>query len=100
MVTVRSGEVEIFTPKGSQRLTSGHTMVARGTQTDPEFQMVARLPEDEFDNWNERRDRDLERSKSYQYVSRDIYGAEELGQQRALDPGSRVRNRVEPEGGG
>lgn len=77
-VTVRSGEAEIFTPTGSQRLRSGRTMLARGPVSDPEFQMVAAAREDDWDRWNERRDRDLERSVSYRYVSRDIYGAEDL----------------------
>jgi hypothetical protein len=78
-VTVRSGEAEMFTPKGSERVRAGRTVMARGTQSDPEFMYAARdLPEDEWDRWNERRDRDLERSRSYNYVSRDIYGAEEL----------------------
>ena len=77
-VTVRSGEAEVFTPRGSERLHSGRTMLARGTSSDPEFQIVKAIPEDNWDRWNEDRDRTLERSRSYQYVSRDIYGAEDL----------------------
>jgi len=77
-VTVRSGEADIFTPRGSERLMAGRTMIARGSAADPEFQTVAAIRRDEWDEWNERRDRDLERSRSYQYVSRDIYGAEDL----------------------
>lgn len=77
-VTVRSGEAEIFTPAGSQRLKAGKTMLARGTSSDPEFRVTAEINDDNWDRWNERRDRDLERSASYRYVSRDIYGAEDL----------------------
>ena len=77
-VTVRSGEADIFTPKGSERLQAGKTMIARGSAADPEFQITAAVRRDEWDEWNERRDRDLERTRSYQYVSRDIYGAEDL----------------------
>lgn len=77
-ITVRSGEAEIFTPRGSERLKSGRTMMARGTQADPEFRIVSEIREDEWDRWNEYRDKDLERSRSYSYVSRDIYGAEDL----------------------
>jgi hypothetical protein len=79
-VTVRSGEAEIFTPRGSERLTAGRTMFARGTQADPEFRIAREIPDDEWDRWNERRDRDLSRSQAYRYVSRDIYGAEDLDQ--------------------
>jgi hypothetical protein len=77
-ITVRSGEAEIYTPKGSERLKSGRTMIARGTTAEPEFRVVSEIHEDDWDRWNERRDKDLERSRSYQYVSRDIYGAEDL----------------------
>ncbi|MBM3811505.1 MAG: hypothetical protein FJW20_07695 [Acidimicrobiia bacterium] len=77
-ISVRGGEAEIFTPRGVERLKSGRTMLARGTASDPEFQLVADIPDDDWDRWNERRDRDLERSGSYRYVSRDIYGAEDL----------------------
>jgi hypothetical protein len=77
-VTVRSGEAEIFTPKGSQRLRSGRTLMARGSAQDPEFQFVNAGMIDDWDRWNENRDRQLERSESYNHVSRDIYGAEDL----------------------
>jgi hypothetical protein len=77
-VTVRSGEADTFTPKGSERLGAGKTMLVRGTASDPEFQVVREIAEDSWDRWNEDRDRKLERTRSYQYVSRDVYGADDL----------------------
>jgi len=77
-VTVRSGEAEIFTPQGTERLKSGKTLQARGTSAEPEFRTSEAIPMDDFDRWNQSRDRDLERSESYQNVSRDIYGAEDM----------------------
>jgi hypothetical protein len=77
-ITVRSGEVEVYTPRGAERLTAGRTMMARGSASDPEFQIAAAAREDDWDRWNGRRDNDLERTRSYQYVSSDIYGAEDL----------------------
>jgi hypothetical protein len=77
-ITVRSGEAEIFTPTGSERLGDGKTMVARGTVSDPEFRTGPAIAQDDWDRWNQRRDRDLESSRSYNYISRDIYGAEDL----------------------
>ena len=77
-ITVRSGEAEIFTPKGSERLPDGKTMVARGTTAEPEFRIAKEIGNDEWDQWNQRRDRDLEKTRSYSYVSRDIYGADDL----------------------
>lgn len=77
-VTVREGEAEVATAKGSERLRAGSTMLLRGDPQDPEFQIVGSLGPDDFDRWNAARDRDLEHSRSTQYVSRDIYGAEDL----------------------
>jgi hypothetical protein len=79
-ITVRSGEAEVFTPRGSERLRAGRTMLARGTASDPEYQVVSAIAWDDWDRWNESRDRDLDRAGSYysQYVHSDVYGAEDL----------------------
>ncbi len=77
-VTVRSGEVEVYTPRGVERVRSGRTMLVRGTQADPEYQIVDAASRDEWDRWNEERDQRLERSKGYAYASRDIYGVDDL----------------------
>lgn len=77
-ITVRSGEVDILTPRGSERLRAGRTMLVRGTPDDPEFQVSSAIPRDDWDQWNEKRDQDLERSASYRYVSPSIPGAEDL----------------------
>lgn len=77
-VSVRSGEAEIFTPRGSERLGAGRTMLARGSANDPEVQIVGGLGLDEWDRWNDYRDQDLQRSQAYNYVSPDVYGAEDL----------------------
>ena len=58
-VTVRSGDAEIFTPKGSEDLPAGKTMLREGTSPDPEFQVSGAIPLDDFDRWNEARDQDL-----------------------------------------
>ena len=77
-ITVREGDAEISTPKGVERVRAGQTMMVRGEQNDPEFQMVRAAEWDSFDKWNQDRDKRLERSSSYQYVSPDISGADEL----------------------
>src|SRR5581483_11173907 len=56
------------------------TMNARGPANDPEFQIVQAYPPDSFDRWSDDRDRYLLSSRSYQYVSPDVYGAEDLDQ--------------------
>jgi uncharacterized protein DUF6600/FecR-like protein len=68
-VTARLGDVEVFTPRGSQWVDAGQTMMARGTAADPEFQIVSGIPLDEWDHWNETRDRIfLQPSASAQYT--------------------------------
>ncbi|MBI4908428.1 MAG: FecR domain-containing protein [Acidobacteria bacterium] len=79
-ITVRSGDVEIATGKGTERLSAGRTMLVRGTSADPEFQLISAIHRDEWDQWNENRDRELERSNAYKYVSSSVYGAEDLDQ--------------------
>ena len=77
-ITARAGDVEVFTPKGSQWVYNGQTMMARGNMADPEFQMVSAIPYDDWDRWNDTRDRTLLQSNSYQYVPQGVYGAEDL----------------------
>jgi hypothetical protein len=77
-IAVRAGEAEAFTPQGSERIPAGARMLLRGPASDPEFQMLAASAPDEWDQWNADRDRSLERARSYQYVSPEIPGAEDL----------------------
>ncbi len=85
-ITVRSGQAEIFSERGSQRLSAGRTVLVRGNPrgnprsnpSDPEFQAAYDLPRDQFDDWSATRDRGLLASRSYANVSRDIYGADDL----------------------
>jgi len=77
-IAVRSGEVEIFSPRGSQRVQPGHSILVRGNPSDPEFQNTYELARDQFDDWSATRDRELLASQSYRHVSPDIYGADDL----------------------
>jgi hypothetical protein len=79
IITVRRGEADIYTSRGSQKLKSGKTLHVRlGADGVSEFQYVAELENDGWDRFNEQRDKELNKAKSYEYVSRDIYGAEDL----------------------
>jgi hypothetical protein len=77
-ITARQGDVEIFTPKGTQWVYSGQTMMARGSAADPEFQVVTASALDDWDRWNDSRDRALQSSNnaSSQYVPPGVYGTE------------------------
>ena len=77
-ITARAGDVEVFTPRGSQWVSAGQTMMARGTASDPQFQITAAIPSDDWDRWNDSRDRPVTASNSYRYVPPGVYGAEDL----------------------
>src|SRR5215831_11791421 len=77
-ITVRSGAADVYTARGSQRVEAGQTLNARGSPQDPEFQIAAAIPVDDWDRYNESRDREVEASRSYRYVSPDVTGAEDL----------------------
>ena len=77
-VTSRSGDVEVFTPKGTQWVYAGQMMMARGSAADPEFQMTNATPVDDWDHWNESRDHAMASNNSAQYVPEGVYGTEDL----------------------
>lgn len=78
--TVRAGGSDVYTQAGSQRLQAGQTIMLRGNPADPEFQIVSAVNRDEWDQFNETRDRELAQSSAYQHVSRDVVGAQDLDQ--------------------
>ena len=77
-ITVRVGQAEIYTPGGSETLDPGKTMMVRGNPSDPEFQMVNAIEQDDFDHWNAGRDQQLNRSTSSRRVNPEIYGTEDM----------------------
>lgn len=79
-VTVRSGALEIYSPQGTQTLAGGQSMLVRGAQQNPEFEMTAAPPPDQFDDWSEHRDSEMLASRAYQHVNPEIYGADDLDQ--------------------
>jgi FecR protein len=79
-VTVRAGEAEILGPQGSERFPEGRTMLIRSGPQGPEFQTSWAIQPDDFDQWNVGRDRQLQSSQSYRFVSADVPGAEDLDQ--------------------
>lgn len=80
-IAVRAnGDAEIVSPAGNEPLHSGQMMMTRGSANDPEFQVVAPEPEDDFDRWSASRDRQLESARSPQYVNRGMYGTEDMDQ--------------------
>lgn len=79
-ITVRAGAAEIFSPRGTETLKPGQTMLARGNASDPEFQMERAIPMDEWDNWNDQCDQRYLKAESSEqkYVGADVYGTDSM----------------------
>ena len=78
-LTVREGSAEVDTPQGTQTIDAGVTLVARGSADAPTTSTHAAIAFDDFDTFNQNRDRIRGRSlASNSYVSRDIDGADDL----------------------
>jgi len=77
-VTARNGDVEVFTPHGSQWVRNGQTLMARGASSDAEFQVEAAGGMDDWDRWSDNRDRTITQSVSPRYVGAGVYGAEDM----------------------
>src|SRR6185312_7279659 len=77
-VTVRQGQAEIYSPKGSQVLQARQTMLVRGPSSDPEFQTEAEIAQDQFDDWSKNRDGTVEQAAASPYVPPEVAGAGDL----------------------
>ena len=78
-VTVRRGDVEASTQRGTERVHEGNMMLAGTLNGQPgDAQVVSAAPADAWDGWNEQRDSYLTRAQSNRYVSPDIDGTEDL----------------------
>ncbi len=47
-VTARTGAAEIYSPRGVEQVRRGKTTLVRGAKTEPEFQTIAELREDDW----------------------------------------------------
>jgi len=76
-LTVRKGKAEVSTPQGSTTVERGQVIYVRGTD-NPEYQIANAAPNDEWDRWNNDRDRAIEKAQSWQYANRYYTGAQDL----------------------
>ncbi len=76
-VMVREGELVVHATDGDQRLRDGEGATIRlGDRGGPS--RFALGPPDDWDAWESERAQRIARAASYQYVSEDIYGGEDL----------------------
>ncbi len=79
-VIVRRGEAEVSTPQGSATVRKNEIMTVEGAEeTQNQSYLVARAPgRDEWDEWNQDRDRTITGASSWQYANRYYTGTEDL----------------------
>jgi hypothetical protein len=76
-VTVRSGQAEVSEPQGSTRVDAGQLITIQGTDS-PEYQTADASAPDDFDRWNQSRDRAIEDAQSWKHDDRYYTGSEDL----------------------
>ena len=77
-ITVRSGQLELSGPHGTERLDAGRSVMVRGDASNPEMQTLAEAPRDQFDDWSAGLPSEAPAPQSYQYVNADVQGAADL----------------------
>ena len=75
---VRQGHAEVAFEASTGQLPSGKAMIVRKSTAGIHFETVELAPPTELDKWAAARDKSLRRVVSLKYLSRDIYGAQDL----------------------
>src|SRR5579862_3258715 len=76
-VIVRSGSVDVSTPQGSTHVDQGQMITVAGTD-NPEYKTASAPGRDDWDTWNDARDRTIESAKSWHNTDRYYTGSEDL----------------------
>jgi hypothetical protein len=74
---VRKGQAQVSTPDGSTQVDDGRMINVRGTD-HPEYQIASGPHNDDWDKWNQERDKDIYDAQSYQHANRYYTGAQDL----------------------
>jgi hypothetical protein len=79
-VTARRGQAEIVTPQRTYTLESGHTLVARGSASNPSITYATEVGYDSFDDFNAKRDQTMVAAlNASPNLNPDIAGYDNLG---------------------
>ena len=79
VVTTRQGEADVISDTQTKNLRQGETMIVWIVANEEIKSELTQAPiKDDWDRWNEKREKRLRASHSRQYISQDIYGVEDL----------------------
>ncbi len=76
-VIVRKGSAEVSTPQGSTRLEKGQQITIQGTD-NPQYQTASAPSKDDWDDWNNERNRTISNAESWKHTDRYYVGADDL----------------------
>lgn len=80
VVIVRKGEAQISTPQGATEVDAGQMATIRGTEDEAQYKISDAPDRDEWDQWNNDRDRVIANAQSYKHTDRYYVGAQDLDQ--------------------
>jgi hypothetical protein len=80
LVVVREGEADVSTPQGSTNVKKGQLITVEGTGDDVQYKITDAPGKDDFDKWNEKRDRTIEDAQSWQHTDPYYTGSQDLDQ--------------------
>ena len=78
-VTIRRGSADVSTPDGSTHVEQGQMITVQGTDS-PQYKTEAAAGHDEWDSWNDDRDRHISGASSWGHTDRYYTGSEDLDQ--------------------
>jgi hypothetical protein len=76
-VVVRQGSADVSTPQGSTRVDAGQMITVAGTDA-PQYKTESAPVKDEWDTWNDDRDKRIENASSWGKTDRYYTGTEDL----------------------
>ena len=77
IVVVRKGEADLSTPQGTTHITEGQQITIQGTD-NPQYQTVEATGRDDFDKWNNDRDKLISNAESWRHTDRYYTGTQDL----------------------
>lgn len=77
-VIVRHGDVDVSTPDGSKRVHHGEMIAVRGLNNDVKFKVSDAPGKDDWDTFNQNRDRVIQSAQSWRYTDRYYTGSQDL----------------------
>jgi len=78
IVIVRKGEAQISTPQGIAEIKEGEMATVRGSGADAVYKISAAPERDDWDRWNNDRDRMIHNSEAWRHTNKYYVGSEDL----------------------